>query len=293
MDPKRLIVAGLIVCACSASAGLYTAAWMVDHPSAKAPLQNFQLIRSSEATVPDTSFDSATTIQSEAPVIGLDQTLSGLETKQFPLAQPDISTFPRNSLISALPAIEIPVDDAQATDTPVVDEVVTQDGDEVDAPYPLRKPDIARILGALAPKPVRFQSHVAHRAAQARQTMDCMALAVYWEAQSEGDRGMRAVAHVVKNRMEHRRFPNSVCGVIRQSNSNGCQFSWWCDGRSDKPVTKRAWIKAVSIARAVLDGTDEGDLTKGAIFFNGTWQDTPWTRDRVQTVSIGRHAFYR
>ena len=41
----------------------------------------------------------------------------------------------------------------------------------------------------------------------------CLALAVYWEAKSEGPEGMPAVASVVLNRMAHPGFSSSVCAV--------------------------------------------------------------------------------
>ncbi|MGH6921343.1 MAG: cell wall hydrolase, partial [Geminicoccaceae bacterium] len=57
----------------------------------------------------------------------------------------------------------------------------------------------------------------------------CLALAMYWEAQSEGPDGMLAVAAVVLNRVAHPEFPDTVCGVVRQGGeSPPCQFSWWC-----------------------------------------------------------------
>jgi len=44
----------------------------------------------------------------------------------------------------------------------------------------------------------------------------CLALAMYWEAKSEGADGMLAVASVVLNRVAHPEFPDTVCGVVKQ-----------------------------------------------------------------------------
>ena len=46
---------------------------------------------------------------------------------------------------------------------------------------------------------------------------------------------MEAIANVVMNRLGHKGFPNTICNVVRQGHEQGsCQFSWWCDGRSDQ-----------------------------------------------------------
>ena len=81
----------------------------------------------------------------------------------------------------------------------------------------------------------------------------CLALALYWEAKTEGPEGMRAVASVVLNRVAHPEFPDTVCAVVTQGGEQPpCQFSWWCDGRSDQPTDARAWRLARQIAQAAL-----------------------------------------
>ena len=67
--------------------------------------------------------------------------------------------------------------------------------------------------------------------------LKCLALNIYFEARGEPESGQLAVGHVVM-------FPGTVCGVIQQGGAlrrHRCQFSWWCDGRSDKPGNKRLW----------------------------------------------------
>ncbi|MBM3486447.1 MAG: hypothetical protein FJX67_07405 [Alphaproteobacteria bacterium] len=85
----------------------------------------------------------------------------------------------------------------------------------------------------------------------------CLALNVYFESRSEPDVGKLAVAHVVMNLVADRRFAGSVCGVIRQGGDkvrHKCQFSWWCDGQTDRPLEARAWERSRAIARAVYLG---------------------------------------
>lgn len=57
------------------------------------------------------------------------------------------------------------------------------------------------------------------------EAMVCMALNVYHEARGEPFIGQVAVAEVVLNRIDDKRWPNDACGVIYQSQ----QFSWTLD----------------------------------------------------------------
>ena len=46
--------------------------------------------------------------------------------------------------------------------------------------------------------------------------LDCLAEAIYFEARGESFGGMLAVASVVMNRVDHKDFPNNICGVVRE-----------------------------------------------------------------------------
>jgi N-acetylmuramoyl-L-alanine amidase len=125
------------------------------------------------------------------------------------------------------------------------------------------------------------------------QAIGCLALAMYWEAKAEGAEGMRAVAAVVLNRVAHPKFPNTVCGVVRQGGEQPpCQFSWWCDGKSDRPAEADTWALAQRLARAILADRPR-DPTRGALFFHSAGISTPWVLPRRRTVQIGHHIFYR
>ena len=123
------------------------------------------------------------------------------------------------------------------------------------------------------------------------QAQHCVALAMYWEARGEGNRGMLAVGSVVLNRVEDDRFPNSVCGVVYQGGEiPPCQFSWWCDGKSDRPTNGALWSSSLTLADELLTARPR-DLTGGALFFHNTSIRPPWRRE--QTTRIGNHVFYR
>ncbi len=119
----------------------------------------------------------------------------------------------------------------------------------------------------------------------------CLAQAMYWEARGEGRDGMVAVSSVVLNRVEDERFPDTVCDVIYDGGETPpCQFSWWCDGKSDRPSNHIAWNQAVNLAHEIL-AIPPDDPTGGALFYHATSIKTPWRRQR--TAQIGRHIFYR
>ena len=79
------------------------------------------------------------------------------------------------------------------------------------------------------------------------RSVECLALNMYHEARNQGSAGLLAVTAVVFNRVNDKRFPNTVCEVIEQGPTreswktkqtpdpsdakfypikNRCQFSW-------------------------------------------------------------------
>lgn len=149
------------------------------------------------------------------------------------------------------------------------------------------------LLAALAAVLALAFAQPAQSASSTDQSAQCLALAMYWEAQSEGREGMLAVASVVLNRVAHPEFPDTVCAVVKQGGeAPPCQFSWWCDGKSDRPSDPHAWALASHIAASALRDPPT-DLTNGALFFHNTTISTSWVRERQRTVQIGQHIFYR
>ena len=132
--------------------------------------------------------------------------------------------------------------------------------------------------------------------------IECLALNIYFEARGEVDSGKHAVAHVVMNRVADPGFPATVCSVIRQGKEtvlNACQFSWWCDGRSDIPRNRRAWTESVEIAEYVYEaraadgsGATEDDMTGGALWYHADHVSPTWSLTFALGPKIGNHIFY-
>ncbi len=127
-----------------------------------------------------------------------------------------------------------------------------------------------------------------------RNDIECLALTIYFEARGEPDMGRRAVGHVVMNRALDSRYPRWVCEVVRQGGERPryrCQFTWWCDGRSDRPTEDRAWRESQALARAVYWGYSD-DPTRGALWYHAAYVRPVWRTDLERGARIGRHIFY-
>ena len=121
----------------------------------------------------------------------------------------------------------------------------------------------------------------------------CLARAIYWEASRKDNAEMEAIAHVVMNRLGHKGFPNTVCGVVKQGHEQGaCQFSWWCDGRADDTWEVEPYSHAKAIAGKALNRQLK-DTTDGAMYFHNRKISPNWSNEYIKTVEIGEHVFYK
>ncbi len=131
----------------------------------------------------------------------------------------------------------------------------------------------------------------------------CMAFNIYHEARNESMLGQIAVGQVVMNRVWDKRFPNTVCEVVKQAVTHKgtnkpvlfrCSFSWYCDGQVDD-VNKdsKAWRYSLEYASIVLSGRIVLDITEGATHYHATYVRPSWARTKTRTTRIDRHIFYR
>ncbi|WP_433740535.1 cell wall hydrolase [Pseudomonas putida] len=121
----------------------------------------------------------------------------------------------------------------------------------------------------------------------------CLARSIYWEAKGKDAADMEAVASVVMNRLGHEGFPDTVCGVVKQgSETKSCQFSWWCDGKSDSVQEEVPYAMAKEIARKALN-KQLPDRTKGALYFHDRTVKPEWAKEYINTVDIGLFRFYK
>ena len=123
----------------------------------------------------------------------------------------------------------------------------------------------------------------------------CLALTIYFEARGEPDEGKLAVGYVVMNRASHPGFPQGICQVVQQGGEKlryRCQFTWWCDGRSDTPHDARAWEHSKVLARRIY-WDHAHDPTGGALWYHSDSVNPAWGAALYPGPKIGRHIFYR
>lgn len=133
---------------------------------------------------------------------------------------------------------------------------------------------------------------------------ECLAMNAYHEARDQSHLGMIGVSHVVLNRVKDSRYPNTICNVVHQQRFydppgapiriGQCQFSWYCDGKSDRPMNGPAWHEAKQNAAHAYYLYDVGyDITEGSTHYHATSVSPEWMETKLHTVTIDDHIFYR
>jgi spore germination cell wall hydrolase CwlJ-like protein len=122
----------------------------------------------------------------------------------------------------------------------------------------------------------------------------CLSEALYFEARGEDLWGQIAVAEVILNRADSPRFPDNVCGVVRDGTGrrNRCQFSYYCDGKVEAIGNPTAYTRIEKIAAMMIEGRARV-LTGGAVFYHTDAVAPSWMHAMYQTTVIGDHIFYR
>jgi len=146
----------------------------------------------------------------------------------------------------------------------------------------------------------------------------CLAQNVFMEAKGENLAGKSAVAHVTLNRVKHEKYPDSVCSVTKQAklrtNWKGyevpiigmCQFSWYCDGKSDNiqviyekgkakgkqiAPNMEAWKQSVQVSLLALKGVTI-DPTSGAThYYNHNISSPNWGQVYPVVAILSNHTF--
>ena len=142
----------------------------------------------------------------------------------------------------------------------------------------------------------------------------CLAQNIYFEASTQPTAGKIAVGLVVLNRLGDTRYPNTVCDVVYEGPvveswktqakdipdeeriyipiRHMCQFSWYCDGKSDQTQEHENWYKSQSIAVQLMEGRYKG-LVEGATHYHATWVRPSWAKSLTYIGQIGDHLFYK
>jgi N-acetylmuramoyl-L-alanine amidase len=130
----------------------------------------------------------------------------------------------------------------------------------------------------------------------------CLALNTYFEARGEEPDGQFAVADVVMHRVNHGKYPDTICGVIKKGVyptwsrdfpvKDKCHFSWYCNGKSDEPVDGQAFAAAMYVAETVLNDPKYIPVIEYGLYYHGKEVNPYWAEGEVIIADIGNHLFY-
>ena len=125
------------------------------------------------------------------------------------------------------------------------------------------------------------------------ENLQCLAKNIYFEGRNQPWIGQVAIAQVTLNRVKSAAFPSTICEVVKQKKRNICQFSWYCDGKSDQPKDVKDYDKATDVAIQVYSGTIP-DVTEGSLWYHATYIRRPfWAYSMKEVVKINEHIFYK
>lgn len=135
-----------------------------------------------------------------------------------------------------------------------------------------------------------------------KDEIECLAKNIYFEAGIESTKGKLAVGLVTLNRLDSELYPKSICKVVHQARywrgnvvRSRCQFSWFCDGKSDSPKQGEEWVASLDAARRALITSENKDFTDGATHYHAKYVKPGWARSKklIRIARIGDHIFYR
>jgi len=152
--------------------------------------------------------------------------------------------------------------------------------------------------------------------AESQPELYCLAMNIYHEARAEPIAGQYAVADVTINRTLDTRYPNTVCEVVMQAKMkeswktkqypdlsdsqrkyipirNKCQFSWFCDGRSDTVHDGDSWRQAQEVAYRIVVEKKFRGITEGSTHYHADYVSPRWAKAFDLVGRVGTHIFYR
>lgn len=125
-----------------------------------------------------------------------------------------------------------------------------------------------------------------------KKDMDILVKTVVGEARGEGFNGMRAVAEVILNRVNHKKFPNTVHEVCLQPKQFSC---WNADDRNRSKINSlNGQSRFYKMAKLAVDRalSDHRLLPESVTHFHTKAVSPTWAKKRTPVASIKQHVFY-
>ena len=121
-----------------------------------------------------------------------------------------------------------------------------------------------------------------------------MAQTIWGESRGETKEGQYAIAHVIKNRLDSKRWfsADTLEGVCKKK----WQFSCWNENDPNKEKMEQLThgdIKDfVDIANNVLDGLHDSNVGKATHYYADYISEPKWAKEKTPITTIGVHHFY-
>lgn len=136
------------------------------------------------------------------------------------------------------------------------------------------------------------------QSAQIKRDFLCMREVLWYESRSDNEAGKRAVASVILNRVESKRFPDGICDVVQQR----MQFSYRNALKNRKQILEpkpkvaelRKYQLVEQIAWEVASGSFERTLPKNALWYHVHRVNPNWNAKMKRiTVAGSKHIFLK
>lgn len=127
----------------------------------------------------------------------------------------------------------------------------------------------------------------------------CLQKALYFESRSLNDRSMALVGVTTLNRANSPSGGPTICEtvhkkvVIKQTGKISCDYSWYCDGKSDRMLNLVQKGRALRIAKSILNGKYSA-LTHATHFVHKdvVKSNSKWLKNMKALGCDSAHCFY-
>lgn len=152
-------------------------------------------------------------------------------------------------------------------------------------PEPQSLPEVSKGIGDKLEAPVELPIKGVDE-----EELHCMTLALYKESRGEPERGSILVSQVIMNRVQSKKFSNSVCSVVKKKLAGNCMFSFWCHPNREKINDIESYKRLTEIAYNAILGKYKGVTT--STFFKVCSVKSKFFDKLRYKGRIGNHCFY-
>lgn len=124
----------------------------------------------------------------------------------------------------------------------------------------------------------------------------CLYMTIWGEGRGESMLGKELIANVILNRVASDRYPDTICGVVKQK----WQFSMWNENDVNAEKVREAFkteIGSKSVGDSILAGLKvivggNKILDDNVLHYHATHVNPKWAMSRYKYETVGQHTFY-